>query len=253
MATIDQKCSCGWFGQVPEDSDAWTCPDCSSQYPAEWRGLYFVAVCPKTHEPVGLSERNAKNPRYSCLRCGKRHPTKVSGSSRTRFWYCVLRRGSQCARAPSAGPPVLHDRGRWYWRPAGTSAVIPLVSVQSVEVSGGEVAVSKLGVVLALGVIGGFASKGAKFESAVIVRTEHGETAYYTVDDESPVSVRAQLAPILKRGGVPLIGEETSPAATQTSAPLSVADELAKLASLRNDGVLTEEEFAAQKAKLLTQ
>ena len=34
--------------------------------------------------------------------------------------------------------------------------------------------------------------------------------------------------------------------------PLSVADELAKLAKLKAEGVLTEEEFAAQKRKLLS-
>jgi hypothetical protein len=37
----------------------------------------------------------------------------------------------------------------------------------------------------------------------------------------------------------------------RTVAGSSSADELAKLAELRNSGVLTEEEFAAQKAKLL--
>jgi hypothetical protein len=73
-----------------------------------------------------------------------------------------------------------------------------LASVESVEVSGGEVAVSKIGAVLALGLVGGFASKGAKFESALMVRTKDGETAYYTVDHESPVKVRAKLTPILK-------------------------------------------------------
>lgn len=37
-----------------------------------------------------------------------------------------------------------------------------------------------------------------------------------------------------------------------TSSPaISLADELAKLAGLRDQGVLTEEEFAAQKARLL--
>jgi hypothetical protein len=35
------------------------------------------------------------------------------------------------------------------------------------------------------------------------------------------------------------------------AAPASVADELAKLAKLRDAGALTDDEFAAQKAKLL--
>jgi len=35
------------------------------------------------------------------------------------------------------------------------------------------------------------------------------------------------------------------------TAPASVADELAKLADLRDQGILTDDEFAAQKARLL--
>ena len=42
------------------------------------------------------------------------------------------------------------------------------------------------------------------------------------------------------------------PAARDASPPSSVADELTKLAGLRNQGVLTDEEFAAQKARLLS-
>jgi hypothetical protein len=37
----------------------------------------------------------------------------------------------------------------------------------------------------------------------------------------------------------------------QTAGSAGDADELAKLAALRDQGVLTEEEFSAQKAKLL--
>ncbi len=36
-------------------------------------------------------------------------------------------------------------------------------------------------------------------------------------------------------------------------APVNVADELKKFAALRDQGVLTEEEFAVQKARLLSQ
>jgi len=40
-------------------------------------------------------------------------------------------------------------------------------------------------------------------------------------------------------------------AAGTGNAPASVADELAKLAGLRDQGILTDDEFATQKAKLL--
>jgi hypothetical protein len=47
-------------------------------------------------------------------------------------------------------------------------------------------------------------------------------------------------------------GVQTSPREPVASPSLSVADELTKLAKLKADGVLTEEEFAAQKRKLLS-
>ena len=41
------------------------------------------------------------------------------------------------------------------------------------------------------------------------------------------------------------------PGAAQPAAAIGVADELAKLAQLKASGVLTEEEFEQQKARLL--
>ena len=38
----------------------------------------------------------------------------------------------------------------------------------------------------------------------------------------------------------------------QPAAPVSIADELAKLAALTQQGILTPQEFEAQKARLLT-
>lgn len=48
-------------------------------------------------------------------------------------------------------------------------------------------------------------------------------------------------------------GGAVTAAVMSTGAAPSVADELAKLAGLRDSGVLTDEEFAAQKAALLGQ
>lgn len=47
--------------------------------------------------------------------------------------------------------------------------------------------------------------------------------------------------------------EEPEPTVTQVIAPISIADELTKFAQLRDDGIISEEEFEAQKAKLLGQ
>ena len=49
----------------------------------------------------------------------------------------------------------------------------------------------------------------------------------------------------------PSFGQGAPQAASNSSSGTSVADELAKLAELRAAGVLTDEEFAQQKAKLL--
>ena len=48
-----------------------------------------------------------------------------------------------------------------------------------------------------------------------------------------------------------LADSPAQPAAPATAAPVDVADQLIKLAGLRDQGILTEEEFTAQKAKLL--
>ena len=49
--------------------------------------------------------------------------------------------------------------------------------------------------------------------------------------------------------GVP--APAAAPATTAASAPIDVADQLRKLAELRDQGILTEEEFSVQKQKLL--
>jgi hypothetical protein len=65
----------------------------------------------------------------------------------------------------------------------------------------------------------------------------------------------SKTSEILQESGVSWRGEmglDPAPAAAAGTAPSSsVADELAKLAQLRDQGVLTEAEFAAQKARLL--
>lgn len=48
-------------------------------------------------------------------------------------------------------------------------------------------------------------------------------------------------------GGPPVIDAASTPA----PAPIDVADQLRKLAALRDEGILTEDEFAVQKARLL--
>jgi len=65
---------------------------------------------------------------------------------------------------------------------------------------------------------------------------------------QDPIRLRAKITPVLNAAGVPFFGEEATPSAAQ---PVDVADELRKLAGLRDDGIITEDEFQEQKAKLL--
>jgi hypothetical protein len=79
---------------------------------------------------------------------------------------------------------------------------------------------------------------------------------------EGPYQVRELLMPLVSDARQKKLVERQSqyihqvnpvaaaPAAA-AAAPVDVADQLKKLADLRDQGILSDEEFAAQKAKLL--
>ncbi len=80
---------------------------------------------------------------------------------------------------------------------------------------------------------------------------------FFSCNTEEPNELRMHLSgPIDRiaqlRMSPPPMPPPLKPGSTST-APVSVADELTKLAALRDSGVLTEEEFSAQKARLLGQ
>ena len=82
---------------------------------------------------------------------------------------------------------------------------------------------------------------------------------------EGPYAVRELLLPLISEARQkkvmerqsqfihqvnPVVQAAPAPAAP-AGPPVDLADQLRKLATLRDDGILSEEEFAAQKAKLL--
>ncbi len=79
------------------------------------------------------------------------------------------------------------------------------------------------------------------------------DVEFYRSGDKMKVAVPVEFRP--DAGPLPETTRvDESPAATSTTIvqnEMSVAEELAKFAALRDQGILTEEEFAAQKAKLL--
>lgn len=133
---------------------------------------------------------------------------------------------------------------------------VKIDQIRSIEVSGGQVAKNKIGAEVAFGVLGGLGAKGAKDQTTVVVRMESGETGYFEIDRVAPTAVLAKLTPWMREHGIPTYDEARhaellSAAGAPSAAPLSVADEISKLAELRSSGAITDGEFAAQKAKLL--
>ncbi len=126
--------------------------------------------------------------------------------------------------------------------------VIKWSDVASIEISSQQVAKSRLGATLLFGEIGALAASSTKNQTAVIVHTKDGQSAYYVIDKQNPINVKASIAPILQAVGVPFADQVQQP--IQSAIP-SAADELEKLAALKEQGVLTQEEFDAKKKQLL--
>jgi hypothetical protein len=177
--------------------------------------------------------------------------------------YCHYLGGHPDLGKPTAGSLILADVVLGIGTFSPRKAVLSYDQIASVEVTSEEQARRRVGAELTFGVLGGVGGrKAAKNLAIVIVRTTDGNEAYYQVDKLDVAHVRARLAPVLKEHGVPWHDEavqasttsnaEAVEAATTSSAPVGIADELAKLAALRDSGVLSTEEFDAQKAKLLT-
>jgi Short C-terminal domain len=136
---------------------------------------------------------------------------------------------------------------------AGTKSVVVKIGVpaiECIEVMSEQVAKSKIGPALAFGVLGGLAAKGAADRGTLLVHLKSGQTAYFEISDYSTHQILAKLTPWIQSVGVRVGPREAAAVPAQTT--ISVADEIAKLGELKTAGLLTEEEFAAQKAKLLS-
>lgn len=106
------------------------------------------------------------------------------------------------------------------------------------------------------GTLGGLAGKKVK-SAYMTVTTDIGAAVFHT-DKMTAPQLQAKYAAVLAPARVLIAARNAAQApeppapAPPAAPPVSVADELAKLASLKADGILTEEEFAAQKARLLS-
>ncbi len=74
------------------------------------------------------------------------------------------------------------------------------------------------------------------------------DTIEFRVTKAQAEEIKATLTRLMLGGTAPPV---TPAPASSSAAPASIADELGKLVQLRDSGALTDEEFAAQKARLL--
>jgi hypothetical protein len=86
--------------------------------------------------------------------------------------------------------------------------------------------------------------------ASMMLTLKNSETGYFTVQNQSTASLLGVLNPWLREHRIALGSPDAEPAQPAV-APKMIADELAKLAQLRDSGVLTEEEFATLKTSLI--
>jgi len=115
---------------------------------------------------------------------------------------------------------------------------------------------SRKGKAVAFGVFA-LAAKSTQNGAEVTILRKDGNAALYTVTGKTGVQVRAKLQPFMAEHGVPCLDDaplatDGAPAAPAAPAALSTADEIAKLVALRDSGAITDEEFTAYKANLMS-
>jgi hypothetical protein len=132
---------------------------------------------------------------------------------------------------------------------------VPWERCNGLTVDGGQVAKRKLAAALTFGILGAVTAKGSKDQAVVSVWRDDGASEYFLIDKMSPHQVRAKLAPELHRLGVPFLDQPqgAGPPIEQDprSSSLSVAEQIREFAQLRDDGLITSEEYEAKKAQLL--
>ena len=117
----------------------------------------------------------------------------------------------------------------------------------AVAVESEQVAKSKLGAVLAFGILGALTAKDTMSQSVLTVRRKDDAMAYFSMDEIAAHEVKARIASLLKSIGMPMVEEMSS----ETSPGMSVASEIERLVALKAAGHLDDDEFTKLKAKLL--
>ena len=145
----------------------------------------------------------------------------------------------------------LNSRGIWVSQVRG---LCEWRSCSGVAIDGGEVSKRKIGATLAFGALGALAAKGSKERTYLTVKNVDGSSAYFEVDKATPTIVRATVAPLLHQVGIRFVDESVGAPTLHSTQEVdvdSLARGLCELASLRDDGLLTPDEFEEQKSRIL--
>ncbi len=90
--------------------------------------------------------------------------------------------------------------------------------------------------------------------AVMIVVLHDGNAALFQFPKMSSAALRGKVQPVLTATGTPCLDDASPQVSTttdQTAPVVSVSDELTKLAALQEKGVITQEQFEAQRDKLL--
>jgi len=127
--------------------------------------------------------------------------------------------------------------------------LVPWSDMAGVAFDSGTAKKSRAGKALAVGVFALAASK-TQNEGFLTIQLKDGNASLYRVVGKSGQVLRGKIQPFLAANGVPCLDDAPSIQSAEPT-PISAADEIGKLAALHQSGALTDEEFAAHKAKLL--
>ena len=132
---------------------------------------------------------------------------------------------------------------------AGSKVKIPWSAIRGIEVSTQATRRVTAGRVVALGVFALAAKKGEIFTYVHI--TDQNSLWSFAIKSSQGAVINA-WKPVLAEWNERVQDPKTdSVSHSENTSGMSVADELRKLAQLRDDGILTEEEFSTRKLKLL--
>ena len=154
------------------------------------------------------------------------------------------------------GKLTFYQKQTEFSSPLSTKFTIPNTTIADVAIEGKNEVHRRITVtrLLAVGIFAFLIKKKNKDKEAYITLVlSDGQEVIFFVDDKSPMELKTKLARVI------LLVKQASTAsqaqATQqaTQGSVSIADELTKLASLKEQGIMTQAEFDDAKARILSQ